>query len=283
MKADVSSLLRVVSAESGEPGELTGSRSVGPGSSHILGLSSALGCAQRFCQSIALIIRLSWSWFSGVQTPLGQQRLRNLLWLAELEDTGLLGYNGALMFRRQTRHQLGHVSAGLLRVEITHLFWNINKRCENLVMALLLSLLQSTPSSTDLHRQLLTAGVSYKLARLLLNILGAAAALIHCPALLRSLTIAHLLHRFVTLLNCFIECFLLECDLTQLLKVLLTHLLLSWLKLGDIGVVTLLCVLVGALQDGLLLQTGDSLLLVNTTEPCVWISDTVAEVNTSCH
>ena len=151
--------------------------------------------------------------------------------MAELEDTGLLGYNGALVFRRETRHKLGHVSAGLLRVEITNLFWNINKRCENLVMALLLSLLQSTPSSTDLHRQLLTAGVSYKLARLLLNILGAAAALIHCPALLWSLTIAHLLQRLVTLLYSFIESLLFEGDGTNLLKVLLTHLLLSWLKI----------------------------------------------------
>ena len=62
-------------------------------------------------------------------------------WLRELEDTGLLGYNGALVFRRQTRHQLGYVSAGLLRVEITNLFWNINKRSDDLVMTLLLSLL----------------------------------------------------------------------------------------------------------------------------------------------
>ena len=202
-------------------------------------------------------------------------------WLRKLEDTGLLGYNSALVFRGQFRNKLRHKSAGLLRVEITNLFWNINKRGCYFIMTLLSTFFIGAASSTDLHRQLLTAGVSYKLARLLLNILGAAAALIHCPALLWSLSITLFLNRFVTLLNSLIECFLLECDLTQLLKVLLTHFFLSWLKLGDIGVVTLLCVLVGALQDGLLLQTGDSLLLVNTTEPCVWISDTVAEVNTS--
>ena len=153
------------------------------------------------------------------------------MWLAELEDTGLLGYNGALVFRRETRHQLGHVSAGLLRVEITNLFWNINKRSCYFVMTLFWTFFIGAASSTDLHRQLLTAGVSYKLARLLLNILGAAAALIHCPALLRSLTIAHLLQRLVTLLNCLIESLLFEGDGTNLLKVLLTHLLLSRLKI----------------------------------------------------
>ena len=110
-----------------------------------------------------------------------------------------------------------------------------------------------TASSTDLHRQLLTAGVSNKLARLLLNILGGAAALIHCPALLWSLSITLFLNRFVTLLNSLIDSFLFECDAALLLKVLLTHLLLSWFELSDIGVVTLLCVLVSALQDWILL------------------------------
>ena len=173
--------------------------------------------------------------------------------MAELEDTGLLGYNGALVFRRQTRHQLGHVSAGLLRVEITDFLRNIKKRSNHLLMTLFRTFFISAASSTDLHRQLLTAGVSYKLARLLLNILGGTGALIHCPALLRSLTIAHLLNRFVTLLNSLIDSFLFECDAALFLKVLLTHLLLSWFELSDIGVVTLLCVLVGALQDWILL------------------------------
>jgi len=204
-----------------------------------------------------------------------------LSWLRELEDTGLLGYNSALVFRGQFRNKLGHISAGLLRVEITNLFRNINKRSNHLVMTLFRTFFISAASSTDLHRQLLTAGVSYKLARLLLNILGAAAALIHCPALLRSLTIAHLLNRFVTLLHSLIECLLFEGDTAELLKVLLTHLLLTGFELSDVGVVTLLCVLVSALQDGLLLNAGHCLLLVHTAESSLLVRDTPTEVNSS--
>jgi len=204
-----------------------------------------------------------------------------LSWLRKLEDTGLLGYNSTLVFGSQFRNKLGHKSAGLLRVEITNLFRNINKRSCYFIMTFFWTFFISAASSTYLHRQLLTAGVSYKLARLLLNILGAAAALIHCPALLRSLTIAHLLHRFVTLLNCLIECLLFEGDAAQFLKVLLAHLLLTGFELSDIGVVTLLCVLVSALQDRLLLYAGHCLLLVHTTESSLLVSDTPTEVNSS--
>merc|ERR1712227_507502 len=135
-------------------------------------------------------------------------------------------------------------------------------------MTLFRTLFISAASSTDLHRQLLTAGVSYKLARLLLNILGAAAALIHCPALLRSLTIAHLLHWLVALLHCLVVSLLLECDAALLLKVLFANLFLAWCELSHIGVVALLHVLVGALQDGLLLHTAQASLgvLLTSTE-----------------
>merc|ERR1719438_485386 len=150
-------------------------------------------------------------------------------------------------------------------------------------MALLRSLLEGTSGSTDLNWQLLTAGVSYKLARLLLNILGAAAALIHCPALLRSLTIAHLLHWLVALLHFLVVSLLLECDAALLLKVLFANLFLAWCELSHVGVVALLHVLVGALQDGLLLKAGHGLLLLNTAQASLSIFYTSTEVNPALH
>merc|ERR1712012_391956 len=91
----------------------------------------------------------------------------------------------------------------------------------------------------------------------------------------------HLLHRLVALPHSLIVGLLLERDLTTLLEVLLTHLLLTRLELGDIGVVTLLNILVGALQDGLLLQCGHLLLLLHTTQSSLGVLLTPTEVNSS--
>ena len=52
-------------------------------------------------------------------------------------------------------------------------------------------------------------------------------------------------------------------------------------ELGDVGVVALLHVLVGALQDGLLLQAGHGLLLLHAAEPGVGVLLAAAEVNAS--
>ena len=89
----------------------------------------------------------------------------------------------------------------------------------------------------------------------------------------------HLLNGLVTLPHSLIEGLLLECDLTRLLKVLLAHLLLAGLELGHIGVVTLLDILVSTLQDGLLLQSRDLLLLLDTTQSSVRVLLTSTEVN----
>ena len=148
-------------------------------------------------------------------------------------------------------------------------------------MTLLSPLFISTSSSTDLYGKLLTASVSNKLAWLFLYILGCAGRLVHSSTLLRTLTIAHLLNRFVAFLHRLIECLLLESDGTQLLKVLFTNLLHGRFKLSNISVVTLLSVLVGALKDGLLLQGGDCLLLVHAAQPSIRISHTTTEVNSS--
>ena len=146
-------------------------------------------------------------------------------------------------------------------------------------MTLLGSLLKCTARSTDLHGKFLTGSVSHELTRLLLHVLGAAGRLVDSPALLRSLAVTNLLYGFVTFLNSFINSLLFEGDGTLLLEVLLANLLLGRLELSDVGVVTLLSVLVGALQDGILLQGGDFRDLVDTAEAGVRVSDTATEVD----
>ena len=218
---------------------------------------------------------------SGVKAPSCQQRFGNKLRLAELEVAGLLGYNGALVNRFELGNQLGFNFADLLGVEVTHLLRDIHQRGNGLVMALFSSLFISTSSSADLDGELLTGGVSNKLAGLLLNILGGTGGLVHGPALLRSLAIAHLLHRPVALLHGLVEGLLLKGDLTGLLKVLLAHLFLGRGELGDVGVVALLHILVGALKDGVLLERSNLLQFIYTAEVSGWISDTVTEVHST--
>ena len=59
----------------------------------------------------------------------------------------------------------------------------------------------------------------------------------------------------------------------------LADLLLAGGELGDVGVVALLHVLVGALQDGLLLQTGHRLLLLHAAQPGLGVLLAAAEVD----
>jgi hypothetical protein len=120
---------------------------------------------------LVLLTRFSWS---GVQAPLGLEGFVNFLGLRELEVADLLGDGGALSSGLEPGHKFGLEAAGLLGVQVTGLLRNINKRCDDLIVALLSSLLSNTASSTDLNGQLLAVGVSDKLARLLLNVLGCA-------------------------------------------------------------------------------------------------------------
>ena len=99
----------------------------------------------------------------------------------------------------------------------------------------------------------------------------------------RTLATAHLLNRGVALANSLVERLLVEGDGAGLLEVLLAHLLLAGLELGDIGVVALLGVLVGALQDRLLLHRGDRLLLLDAAEPSLPILNTGGEVDATRH
>ena len=183
------------------------------------------------------------------------------------------------MLRLQAGDKPGLEAAGLLGVQVAHLLRDIHKVGDGLVMALLGTLLSNTASTADLNGELLTAGVTDKLAGLLFNVLGGARRLVHGSAFLRTLSIAHLLKRLVALLHGFIESLLLERDLAGLLKVLFTHLLLGGLELGDVGVVALLHILVCALKNGILLQRGDGLLLLNAAETGVGIGDAAGEVD----
>ena len=147
-------------------------------------------------------------------------------------------------------------------------------------MTLLWPLLGHAALTTDLHRLLLTLGVPNKLARALVHVPGGARRLVHGPALLGSLAITNLLQRPVTFPDCLLDRLLLECYLAALLKVLITGLLLRGLEVCDVGVVTLLHVLVFALQDGILGQSLDRLLL-DHTQPAIRGAGSLAEVHST--
>ena len=185
------------------------------------------------------------------------------------------------MLRHQLGHQLGGITTSLLGVEVAHLLGDIKKRHDGLVMALLGTLLGDTAGTADLNGELLTPRVTHKLAGLLLDILGGARGLVDGPALLGSLAVTDLLQGLVALLHGLVESLLFEGDLAGLLKIFLTHFLLGRLKLRHIGVVALLNILVGALKDGILGESGDGLLLLDTAEAGLGICLAAREVNSS--
>ncbi len=187
------------------------------------------------------------------------------------------------MLGLQAGDQLSLEAASLLWVQVAHLLGDINQRGDALVVALLGTLISCAASTTDLNGQLLTAGVTNKLARLLLNVTGGTRGLIHGSALLRALTIADLGKRPVALLHTLFNSFLLERNLAGLLKVFFTDFLLGRRKLCDIGVVALLHVLVGTLQNGVLLKGSDSLNLLHTAESGVRVGLAATEVDASIH
>ena len=210
-----------------------------------------------------------------------------------------MGNCGTLLFGSQTRHQLCDQSTGFLGVEITSLLGNIhqsvqlNKWSDNggtvalrlshlFVVTLLGTLLTDTALATDLHRLLLALGVAHEAPVALVDIPGRAGRLVHSPALSLSLSIAHLLHGSVALPDRLLHGLLLEGDLAALLEVLLAGLLLCWLEEGDVGVVTLLHVLVFALQDRILGHRLH-LLLLDDTQAAVWSPRGLAEVHSSWH
>ena len=116
--------------------------------------------------------------------------ITHLLGCGELQGAGLLGDNGALLLGREAGHQPGDVLADLLGVQVTGLLGHIHQGGEHLIVALLRSLLKGAASTADLNGQLLALGVTDKLARRLLHILGGARGLIYRLAHLLSLAIA---------------------------------------------------------------------------------------------
>merc|ERR1711931_333538 len=139
----------------------------------------------------------------------------------------------------------------------------------------------STTSTANLNWKLFATSVPHKLSWLFLYILGCAGRLVNSFTFFRTLTIAHLLNRFVAFLHRLVKCLLLESYGTKFLKVLLTNFFLRRFELSNISVVALLSVLVGTLQDGLLLQGGHCLLLVHAAQPSFRICLTTTEVNST--
>ena len=128
----------------------------------------------RGSKGAALFVLLTRLSRSGVQAPLGLQGLLNFLRVGELEVANFPWDGGALSNGVKLGDKFGLEAAGLLGVKITSLLGNINEGGDDLIMALLFSFLSDATSTADLNRELLTLGVSNKLARLLLNVLGGA-------------------------------------------------------------------------------------------------------------
>jgi len=190
-------------------------------------LNVGAGSSQRIAKSVALFVLLTRLSRSGVQAPLGLEGFVDFLGLSELEVADFLGDGGALGNRVELGNKLGLEAAGLLRVQVTSFFRDIDEGGDDLIVALLFSLLSNTTSTADLNWKLLALGISDKLARLLLDVLGGARGFIDSAALLGTLTIANLLNGPVAFLHSLIESLLLEGDLTGLFEVFLTNLLLG--------------------------------------------------------
>ena len=107
-----------------------------------------------------------------VETPLCPERFALQARLREPEAASLLWDYGALPLRVETRHQLGHQTAGLLGVEVAHLLRHVHQGVDLLLVALLRALLNYTACSTDLHWKLLTTCVPHKFSWSKLNVPG---------------------------------------------------------------------------------------------------------------
>ena len=121
---------------------------------------------------IGLIIGLSRCGCGRVKAPFCLQWLLNLLWVTEFKIANFLGDDCAFMLRLELGDELGLEPAGLLGIQVTHLFRYIQEGGDSLVMAFLSTLLCEAPCTTNFHRKLLATGVANKLAWLLLHILG---------------------------------------------------------------------------------------------------------------
>jgi hypothetical protein len=101
--------------------------------------------------------------------------LVHLLGRGELQVASLLGDDGALGDGLQSGDELGLEAAGLLGVQITDLFGDIDERSDGLIVALFGSFLGGTSSTANLDREFFATGVTDEFTGLLLNVLGGTA------------------------------------------------------------------------------------------------------------
>ena len=225
------------------------------------------------------MVLIAWLSWGGILAPPGLQGLLDFAGLRELEQASFFRNGGAFGLGLQLGNQLGDELAGLLRVEVASFLGDVDEGGDDLVVALLGTLCGCASGSADLDRQLLAVGVADELARLLLDVLGRASALVDSLALLGAAAVAELFDRLVAFLHSLVEGLLLEGDLTSFLEVFFAHFLLGRVELRDVGVVALLDVLVGALQDRVLLERGDLLVLLDAAEPGVGVVLATREVD----
>ena len=237
--------------------------------------------AQGGTLSVGFVIGLTGLHGGLIEAPFGHEGLGHELRGGEPEVADLLGDDGTFVLRLEAGDKLGLEAASFLGVQVAHLLRHVNQRGDGFVVALFGAFLSNTASTTNLNRDFLTRGVTNKLARLLLNVPGGTSRLVHCLANVLSLTIAHLLQGPVALLHLLLNGLLLERDLTGLLKVLLTNLLLSGLKLCNICVMALFDIFVSTLEDGLLFQRLHLLFFQDTPLASLGVEDSIAEVNGS--
>ena len=202
-----------------------------------------------------------------------------MLRLGELEQACLLGDDRAFGLWFQLWDKLRDKSASLLRVQVASFFRHVDEGRDHLVVALLGALLSCTSGSADFNWKLFAARVPDELARLLLNVPGRAGGLVDGFALLGPAAVANLLYGLVALLYGLVEGLLLERHLTRFFKVLLADFFLCGIELRDVRVVALLDVLVGALQDGVLLERRDLLVFGDAADAGVWIVLTSGEID----
>ena len=129
---------------------------------------------ERGSSSIDFVVGLIGCGLSIIEAPFGDEGLGLLPRGGELKVASLSWDDGALVSGSKAGSELGHKATSLLRVQITDLLWNIQERGHLLVVALLGSLLSHTSGTANLNWKLFTLGVTNKLSRAHLNVLGCA-------------------------------------------------------------------------------------------------------------
>ena len=128
------------------------------------GIGLAFRSAQGFGGSLGFVIRFTRGGGGGVQTPFGLQWFLNLLGRSEFQVTDFTGNDGTFMGGLQFGHQFGLEFAGLLGVQVTDFFGDIDEGSDGFVVTFLGSFFGDTSSSADLNGQFFASGITDEFA-----------------------------------------------------------------------------------------------------------------------